>query len=188
MGDAAVFLIDTRDQQIARFSDNGLGRMMVNAGESRSYGAECSMRAMPDSHVSLAVNYGYTHSEFRRYDGGSGIDYSGNAVPFAPRHTLSADAAYTFYFTGSHAGSFLLGATYTGAGQIYWNESNTAKQDYYNLLSARAVLSIGMAQIELWGHNLTQTHYDTFCFESIGRMFSQSGRPLQVGVDVRLHF
>ncbi|MCR4922253.1 MAG: TonB-dependent receptor [Bacteroidaceae bacterium] len=188
MGDATVFLIDTRDQQIARFSTTGLGRMMVNAGESRSYGAELSLRALPDRHVSLALNYGYTHSEFRHYDAGGGTDYSGNTVPFAPRHTLSADAGYTFYFGRGQWKSLLLGATYSGAGRIYWNEANSASQDYYNLLSARAVLAVGLAQIELWGRNLTQTHYDTFCFESMGRIFSQRGRPLQVGVDVRLHF
>ncbi|MBQ3992736.1 MAG: hypothetical protein II645_06250, partial [Bacteroidaceae bacterium] len=61
-------------------------------------------------------------------------------------------------------------------------------QDYYNLLAARAVLNTKWAQLEVWGRNLTQTKYNTFYFESMGRGFSQRGKPLQVGVDVRLHF
>ena len=186
--DASLFLIDTRDQQIARFSTNGLGRMMVNAGKSRSYGAEVSLRAEPNRHVSLSANYGYAHAEFRRYDDGSGVDYSGNAVPFTPRHTVSADAGYTFFFQGENIHSLQLGATYAGAGKIYWTENNNAVQDYYNLLSARAVLNTRWAQLELWGRNLTQTHYNAFYFESMGRGFSQHGKPLQVGIDVRLHF
>ena len=187
--DASLFLIDTRDQQIARFSENGLGRMMVNAGESRSIGGEVSLRAEPNRHVSLSVNYGYTHSEFRHYDGGNGLDYSGNTVPFAPRHTVSADAGYTFFFAGENVRSLLLGLSYAGAGKIYWTESNSAVQDYYSLVSARAVLNMRWgAQVALWGRNLTQTRYDTFYFESMSRGFSQRGKLLQIGIDLRLHF
>ena len=186
--DAALFYIDTRDQQIARFSTNGLGRMMVNAGRSRSYGAELSVRAIPNRHVSLSANYGLTNAEFRDYDDGQGIDYEGNRVPFVPQHTVCLDAGYTFFFNNEYVNSLLLGATYSGAGNIYWNEQNTASEDYYSLLSARATLNTKWAQVELWGRNLTQTHYNTFYFESMGRGFSQHGKPLQVGIDLRLHF
>lgn len=185
--DASLFLIETRNQQIARFSENGFGRQMVNAGSSRSMGAELAARWNPNRHLSFAANYGYTHAEFRRYDDGSGRDYSGNAVPFVPRHTVGADAAYTFFFHADRVRSLQLGATYSGAGQIHWTEANQARQDYYNLLGARAVLQLSRIQLQLWGRNLTQTHYRTFYFESMGRGFFQKGRPLQVGVDVRLH-
>ena len=186
--DASLFWIDTRDQQIARFSPQGLGRMMVNAGRSRSYGAELSGRWNPNRHLSFAANYGYTHSAFRDYDDGYGVNYKDNYVPFAPRHTVGADASYTFFLGDGWAKGLTLGATYSGAGKIYWTESNSACQDYYNLLAARAVLNTKWAQLEVWGRNLTQTKYNTFYFESMGRGFSQHGKPLQVGVDVRLHF
>ena len=186
--DAALFYIDTRDQQIARFSANGLGRMMVNAGRSRSYGMELSVRAMPNKHVGLAANYGLTNAEFRDYDDGQGIDYTGNQVPFVPQHTVSLDGSYTFFFDNAYVRSLLLGATYSGAGKIYWNESNTASEDFYSLLSARVMMNTKWAQVELWGRNLTQTHYNTFYFESMGRGFSQHGKPLQVGIDLRFHF
>ena len=186
--DAALFYIDTRDQQIARFSANGLGRMMVNAGRSRSYGAELSLRAMPNRHLSLMANYGLTNAEFRDYDDGQGIDYTGNRVPFVPQHTVCLDGAYTFFFQNEYVHNLSLGATWSGAGNIYWNEQNTASEDFYNLLSARATLGTKWAEVELWGRNLTQTSYKTFYFESMGRGFSQHGKPLQVGIDLRLHF
>ena len=186
--DAALFYIDTRDQQIARFSANGLGRMMVNAGRSRSYGTELSLRAMPNRHLSLMANYGLTNAEFRDYDDGQGIDYTGNRVPFVPQHTVCLDGAYTFFFQNEYVHNLSLGATWSGAGNIYWNEQNTASEDFYNLLSARATLGTKWAEVELWGRNLTQTSYKTFYFESMGRGFSQHGKPLQVGIDLRLHF
>lgn len=189
MADAAVFLIDTRDQQIARFSEHGFGRMMVNAGKSRSCGAEASVRGQVNKHVALTANYGYTHSIFRVYDDGSGTDYSHNYVPFVPRHTCSLDGSYTFFFSeNSWVKNLLLGVTYSGAGKVYWTESNSVSEDYYNLLSARAVLRTRLLELELWGKNLTDSRYNTFYFESMSRGFSQHARPLQVGIDLRLHF
>lgn len=185
--DAALFFIDTRDQQIARFSKNGLGRMMVNAGRSRSHGAELTLRAQPTRNLSLVANYGYCHSEFREYNDGQ-ADYKGNFVPFAPRHTVNADASYTFYLDNPYIHNLQIGATYSGAGKIYWTESNSVSQNYYNLLSARFSLTTKWAQVEFWGKNLTQTRYNTFYFESMGRGFSQHGKPLHVGVDLRFHF
>ena len=186
--DAALFLIDTHDQQISRFSANGLGRMMVNAGRSRSYGTEITLRANPTRNLAFVANYGYCHSEFRRYDEGNGNDYTGNFVPFSPRHTVNADASYTFYFDNPYIYNVQVGATYSGAGKIYWTESNSVSQNYYNLLSARFSLTTKWAQVEFWGKNLTQTRYNTFYFESMGRGFSQHGKPLHVGVDLRFHF
>ena len=109
-------------------------------------------------------------------------------MPFVPQHTVSLDGSYTFFFDNAYVRSLLLGATYSGAGKIYWNESNTASEDFYSLLSARVMMNTKWAQVELWGRNLTQNHYNTFYFESMGRGFSQHGKPLQVGIDLRFHF
>ena len=45
LADLSAFYMDTRNQQIAKFAENGLGRITVNAGKSHSYGAEASLRA-----------------------------------------------------------------------------------------------------------------------------------------------
>ena len=51
------------------------------------------------------------------------IDYSGNYVPFVPRHTMNAGANYSFFFDKSNwMQSLTLGMSYTGAGKIYWTE------------------------------------------------------------------
>jgi len=186
--DGAIFFLDTRDQQIARFAESGLGRMMVNAGHSQSRGAELSLRGAITNHFNLALNYGYTYAKFKDYDGGNNVDYSGKYVPFVPKHTTSVDASYSWDFFDSFVNRLTLGATYTGAGRIYWTESNTASQKYYQLLSARATLQTKYVQVELWGRNITDTDYNTFYFESMARGFAQRGKPAQIGIDLRWHF
>ena len=42
---AAIFWLETRDQQISRFAPSGLGRETANAGKSRSQGAEVALTA-----------------------------------------------------------------------------------------------------------------------------------------------
>lgn len=187
--DAAAFYIDTRNQQIARFAPSGFGRMMVNAGRSHSYGAEFTALWRPDAHLTLTGNYGYTRATFTDYDAGGDSDYTGNFVPFVPRHTVHFDAAYSWHFAHSFwAHSLTLGADYNGAGRIYWTEDNTASQSYYSLLGARISLQTKWANFTLWTKNLTNTRYNTFYFESVGRGFEQHGKPFRVGFDVKLSF
>lgn len=209
--DAALFYINTYDQQIARFAPSGFGRMMVNAGESRSMGAELSARCFiptgsssrvqgsllpPSKGVAgwvLALNYGYTYATFTNYDDGSGRDYTGNYVPFVPKHTVNADVAYTWMIpewmqelSGGHINSVTLGVNYMGAGRIYWTEANDKSQSYYSTLGARLAVTMPHATVTLWTRNLTGTKYDTFYFESASRGFAQHAKPAQVGIDLSL--
>ena len=50
--------MQTRDQQLAKFSESGLGRVMVNAGKSRSCGVEASLRRF--------AHYDYWSNSVRR--------------------------------------------------------------------------------------------------------------------------
>lgn len=192
--DLAAFYMDTRDQQIAKFVDSGLGRMMVNAGSSESYGAEAAFLASINRNLSMNASYGYTHSTFKKYDGGTTssdevIDYSGNYVPFVPRHTMNVGANYSFFFgRSSWAQSLTLGLNYTGAGKIYWTEKNDVSQSFYSTLNGRISLQAQALQIDFWGHNLTNQDYTTFYFESMNRGFEQKSKPIQFGVDIRYHF
>lgn len=186
--DIAAFYIDTRDQQIAKFVDSGLGRITVNAGKSESYGAEMNFTASINSHLNLNGSYGYTHATFKEYDGGEGMDYSGNYVPFVPQHTLNLGASYAFFFRDSWAKSLTLGLNTTGTGKIYWTEDNRTSQDFYATLNGYVSLKTKAVQIDLWGRNLTDTDYNTFYFESMGRGFEQHSKPLQIGVDLRWNF
>ncbi len=191
--DIAAFYMNTRDQQLSKMAESGLGRITVNAGKSESYGAELSLLASLNRHLNLNGSYGYTHSTFKKYDGGTdaedeAIDYSGNYVPFVPRHTLNVGADYTFFFPNAWAQSLTIGSNYSGAGKIYWTEKNDASQSFYGTLNARLSLKANDLQIDLWGRNLTNERHTTFYFESMNRGFEQRSKPVQLGVDMRYHF
>ena len=63
----SAFYMDMRDQQISQFTGSGLGRTTVNAGKSRSYGAEMSLRASLTNELNLNASYGYTYATFTDY-------------------------------------------------------------------------------------------------------------------------
>ena len=186
--DFAAFYMDTRNQQIAKFAGSGLGRITVNAGESESYGVEANLVASPNRHLRLNAGYGYTKATFVKYNAGENEDYSGNYVPFVPRHTLNIGGSYAFFFPNGWAQSLTLGANCSGAGKIYWTEANNASQNFYATLNGYISLKAKNVQIDLWGRNLTDHEYTTFYFETMGRGYEQRCKPLQMGVDVRLHF
>lgn len=192
--DVAAFYMDTRDQQIAKFVNSGMGRITVNAGKSESYGAEASFLASINRNLSVNASYGYTHSTFKKYDGGTTsseekIDYSGNFVPFVPRHTMNIGANYSLFFDKSTwARSLTFSLNYTGAGKIYWTEKNNVSQNFYGTLNGRISLQAKALQIDLWGRNLTSKDYTTFYFESMDRGFEQRNKPLQIGLDIRYRF
>ncbi|WP_457832666.1 TonB-dependent receptor domain-containing protein, partial [Staphylococcus aureus] len=76
---------------------SGLGRETVNAGKSRSLGAEISLAGAVTTNFTLTANYGYTYATFKEYVTNAKsadnkvieISYNGNYVPFVPKHTLS---------------------------------------------------------------------------------------------------
>lgn len=183
--DAAVYLMLTQNQQIARFADTGLGRKMVNAGKSRSYGFETSLRWTPNHHLAISSNYGFTHATFTDYDGGAGEDYTGNYIPFVPMHTANVDAAYSWLPTHSWLKRITLGANCTGTGRIYWTEQNNHHQPFYLTLGTRITFETSRFSLMFWGKNLTDTRYNTFYFESAGRGFEQHGKPFQMGIDIK---
>ena len=186
--DLAAFYMSTKDQQLSQMAESGLGRITVNAGESKSYGVEANLVASLNRHLQLNASYGYTEATFVKYNAGEDEDYSGNYVPFVPRHTMNIGGSYSFFFNNGWVQSLTIGANCTGAGKIYWTEANNASQDFYTTLNGYVSLKAKNIQVDVWGRNLTDNGYTTFYFETMGRGYGQRCKPLQVGVDVRLHF
>lgn len=193
--DLAAFYMDTRDQQVAQFAASGLGRTTTNAGRSRSYGAELSARANLTDRLHLNVAYGYTRATFTDYvvrqEQADGTltereNYNGNYVPFVPRHTLNVGGEYVFECRPSFFfRRVILQANYSGAGRIYWTESNDTHQPFYGTLNGQVTFETERVSLSVWGRNLLDKDYSTFYFETMGRSFRQPGKPVQGGVSVR---
>ena len=186
--DAAIFYIDCTDQQLTVFPNgNTTGRMMTNAGKTESFGVEMALNAQITGNLTAGISYGHTSAKFVNYNDGIN-DYKGKYVPYVPKNTLQANAAYTFYSLGNALDKLQLRVGYTGTGKIYWNESNTLEQDFYSLLGSSVYAEKGKFSLELWGKNLTDTNYNAFWFQSVGNGFFSQGMPAEFGVTFTLHF
>ena len=188
-GDIALFYIDCSDRQMTIFPDGTTtGRIMTNAGKTRSVGAEASLGVNFTDYLGMNLSYGYCDARFVRYNDGK-ADYKDKHVPYCPQHTLFAQAFYTYNFKGGSdwAQSITLDASLKGTGEIYWNEANTQRQPFYALLGSSITLAGKHYSLQLWGQNLTGTRYNTFYFVSISHEFLQRGRGRMMGATLRIN-
>ena len=195
-GDFALFYIDCRDQQLTIFPEGtNTGRMMTNAGRTRSFGGEFSLQTAPWRNFGIDISYGYTHAEFVRYDTSAEneagqsvrISYKGNRIPYAPEHTLSAGATWSIPTGVRWLGNLILHAGIRGVGRIWWNEENSLVQPFYVLADASVRFEHKHYSVDLWGRNLGARHYDVFYFKSIGNEFVQRGRPRTFGITLNIN-
>lgn len=185
--DVALFYIECVDQQLTVFPDeNSTGRMMTNAGRTRSFGAELSMTARLARTLTLTGSYGYTNARFREFKSG-GVDYAGNYIPYCPQNSLSLRLSQMIPLNTKWLDRIVLNAGISGAGRIYWNEANDISQPMYVLLDASVRFEGKHWGVDFWCRNATNTKYDTFYFESMGNRFVQRGRGVMGGVRVMVN-
>ncbi len=186
--DIALFWIECFDQQLTVFPEGQTtGRMMTNAGRTRSFGAELSFNARLYEGLYLAGGYGYTNARFRKYINGT-ENFAGKHIPYAPEHTLSVRLSYAVKIRTSWLKTIEFKVGGSGAGRIYWNEANTISQPFYALADASVSLCGKRWNVDIWGRNLLNSRYDVFYFESMGNRFLQRGKPISYGVRVALRF
>ena len=183
--DISLFYIDCRNQQLTIFPPGqGTGRLMSNAGHTRSYGAEVSLDYRY-SNLLLTANYGHTNARFLRYDDGN-ADYSGNYIPYAPQNTILLGCEYKIHLNSKVVDNIVVQADWRGVGKIYWNESNTLSQPLYGQLGASLIFNKTKYSVSLWAKNLTGTEFNTFYFKSVGNSFVQRGKPAQMGITLNV--
>ena len=186
-GDWSLFYIDCRDQQLTTFpSGTTTGRMMTNAGQTRSIGGEISIGYRPIARLEINASYGYTNAKFVKYDDGI-QNYKGKNIPYAPRNTIFGSLTWLQPMRANSLGIKYIEAEchMKGTGKIYWNESNSLAQNLYAEMGAGVTFQADKWSIRIWGENLTATQFDTFYFKSMGNEFLQRGKPLRVGATVR---
>lgn len=185
----AAFYIDCRDQQLTMFPDGTTtGRIMANAGKTRSMGVELSLNYRPAVRWHVNASYGYTRATFIEFNNGR-ADYSGNRVPYAPAHTLYLGAGYRLPVRNcGWIDAVTFDSSLRGVGDIYWDEANATRQPFYLQLGASVRLEHDRYSLDLWGENLTDTRFDTFRYVSIGNNFFQRGKPARGGITLRISF
>lgn len=178
--DAALFWMETRNQQVSKMTEGGLGRITVNSGRSRSLGAEVSLRAQITDGLSAYTSYGYTRAKFR--NGNDGETF----VPFIPRNTITAGLTQQWSLHRGWLDAISLHADYQGSGRIFWTESNNAWQNWCGQAGVSLSLHKGASELAFYTRGLALQRYQTFYFETMQRAFAQYTRPAEIGL--RLHF
>lgn len=195
--DISAFYMNIQNQQLSVMArDYGFGRMMVNAGRSRSLGVEASLRGCGiNNHLSWNVSYGLANATFSNYNDSLTINgkktfvsYEGKRVPYMPLNTLGACIDYRFDFNKAVIESLTTGINLSAQGKTYWDESNTYAQPFYALLGAYINAVFGKTSIKIWSKNMTNTNYNTFAISSSATgeklIFAQRGWPLSFGMEV----
>ena len=185
--EAALYYIDWRQQQVNQ-TVPGVGNVIHNAGHSSSKGFELALNSSPLKNLSIALSYGYTYAKFIEYQKSATLSYSGNMLPMVPRNTLSCSASYALYPSStSFIDKIVLTAGLTGIGKIYWAEDNEVAQNFYALLNAKISITSGIFTWECWGKNITDTHYNSYCFKSSAD-YAQVGKPAYFGTSLLVKF
>ena len=188
--DLTLFYIDCRDQQMTTFPDGTTtGRIMTNAGHTRSLGCEVSINGRPHDRLLLAASYGYTNAKFQDYNNGQ-AQFKGKTLPYAPRNTIFLQAIWEQPLRKGILGINKIGfdLNMRATGKIFWNEANTRCQPLYAEAGATVTFEAKNWELQLWGENLTDTKFNTFYFMSMGNEFLQRGKPLRVGATLRFNF
>ncbi len=182
-----AYRVDCRNQQMTVFPyGNGTGRMMANAGRSRSLGVEAEASWMWKG-LSVSFAGSLMDARFVDYDDGRN-DWSGNRIPYSPESTLYLRCGYKFMTRGRFLRSVSLNADINRSGRIYWNEAGDISQSPYSLIGADVRLTTSKAELWLRGQNLTGTEYSVFYFKSVGDSFFQAGKPRRftIGLSINL--
>jgi len=189
----SLFYINVNDLQLTQFVPSGNGRMISNAGKVVSKGLELSLEGKIGNGFSAGFNYGYANATFATYTDsvrvGAGfqqVDYKGKYVPYAPQHTVSVSGNYEHSFEHAFIDHLMANIQYSGVGKIYWTEANDISQDFYSLINAKVVVTKGAFGLELWAKNLMNTGYNAFYFKSLSKNYFQMGKPMQIGVTLKM--
>lgn len=182
-----AYRVDCRNQQMTVFPyGNGTGRMMANAGRSRSLGVEAEASWMWKG-LSVSFAGSLMDARFVDYDDGRN-DWSGNRIPYSPESTLYLRCGHKFLTRGRFLRSVSLNADINRSGRIYWNEAGDISQSPYSLIGADVRLTTSKAELWLRGQNLTGTEYSVFYFKSVGNSFFLAGKPRRftIGLSINL--
>ena len=182
--ETSAYYMDVRNQQLTVFPPGmSTGRMMTNAGRSRSMGVETELSWNPGefhSHLSWA----WCNARFVNYNDGNN-DYSGNRLPYVPEHTLYLSMGYGFK-TGNC--TLDVDASVHGEGPFSWNESETREEPFRLRAAARIALVFTDWELYVRVDNLTDESGSSFYFKSLGNEFFASSKPrtIMTGITIKL--
>lgn len=196
----SAFYLDYKDLQVnQRLEDeNGFFFFVTsNAAQARSKGFEIDVSAAINENLTLGAAYGYVDAKYKDFvqDALLGIDYTGNRLPFAPKHNASLSIDYNQPIANGYSMTFR--GEYVYRGNTFSDEGNNAinKNKSYDLVNLRVGIvseDTGLG-IYGWTRNLFNEKWSREKFGGSG-LFSPGARAVApgdsrtYGVEVRYSF
>ena len=180
----AAYRISVQNQQLTVFPPGmSTGRMMTNAGRSRTMGVETEIGWNPGRFRSQ-VSWSWCDARFVTFNDGNN-DYSGNRIPYVPEHTLYVSAGYSINIKGK---TLDLDASVNGSGPFSWDESGTRQEPFIVKVNGRIALVSDRWEVYLRADNLTDRTGRSFYFKSMGNEFFASIKPriIMTGITIKL--
>ncbi len=159
---ASLFNYDYTDQQVQAISlVNGAPIATTqNAAESDMNGAEVEVLALLTDSLTLDFKYAWLDAKFEEFISDDG-DYSGNNMPAAPEHAVSASLSHRTEF--DNGGALTLSALYSWKDAHYFNFANTelALQEAYEVINVGAWWDLpdGRTRIRAYCDNCADEEY-----------------------------
>jgi len=168
---ASLFYIDWKDQQAVIYT-TPFTRVYRNAAAATSKGFEIEATAQLTEEIGLRAGYGYTRAKYDDFvDTIMGTVYTGNDLPFAPRHSVTAGVNFTREL---EAGAVLkAGLDYTFRSFYAFTSDNKYRQAPTHLVDAHIGVEKDGWSASLWAKNLTDERY-------LKNYFSYSGTDMGV--------
>ena len=155
---ANLFYTDWTDQQVVVRGPSGIRDDLdiVNAGESRLYGAEASLEALVTPNLDVFGSIGLLRTEFLEFES-RGEDLSGNEFRSAPEVTAAFGATY-FFDNGISVGA---DASYTGVSFVDADNDAAARADARFLVNTQITYDHDRWNAGFFVRNLFDNDYAT---------------------------
>lgn len=174
----AAFYYDISDYQVERFFAGG-NYSAFNVPKVSSYGVEFEGRLRIIDNLALENSVGYTHIRFDDYhDLITGVDYTGNTVPFVPEFNALAALQY------KHPQGYFARAEWLWKGNTYFDETNLLHQSAYSIVNLRIGYAKEHYDAYVYVNNLTDTYFYTTQLGVRGA----PGDPAMAGARLSLHY
>ena len=180
--DLSLFYIDIDDKQVREEVPGGGPGVwkFSNAAKAHTKGFELEITALPLANLELFSSVGLADSEIDTWSGTAGglpVDYSGNALPWAPEFTWNAGLGYTM------ANGIYGAADVSGAGKQYFDAGNTIEENGYTLVNAKIGYAWKQLDVSVYCKNIFDEAYATKKVKnSAGFTMVEDGEPLTFGL------
>ena len=186
----SLFRIDWEDLQLNLPDPRVPGQFFIdNVGGAGSSGLEVEVTARALPALDVFGSLGVTNANFKTGSVSSGIDVSGNEVPFTPGQTAAFGAQFA-RDVREYAVTVRGEAVVTGA--FHYDDRNAASQDTYTVTNLRAGARRGRYALDLWVRNAFDVHFVPLAFPYPGLAPSgfvgENGRPRTLGVTTTVSF